>query len=151
MMSAFRFRLSMLLRIQEAARDERRSQLAEAFRAEQALRERMGALQQEFDQLKNRYRQAGQSGQVDVDRLIDVQRYELVLSAEQQLLRQHQATLAQEIERRREALMAADREVRMLEKLREQQREQHRANQEQQAVKLMDEIASRRSGGEEIA
>lgn len=150
-MSTFRFRLATLLRIQEAARDERRSQLAEAYRAEQALRERMGALQQEFARLKGQYRQASERGHVDIDRLIDVQRYEVVLSAEQQVLRQHELALAQEIERRREALVAADREVRVLEKLREQQRERHRAVEEQQAVKQMDEIAARRASNEEVA
>jgi flagellar export protein FliJ len=149
-MSKFRFRLATLLRIQEAARDQRRSELAEAFRAEQTLRERMSGLQQQYDELKQRYRQAGASGQVDIDRLIDVQRYELVLSAEQQLLRQHEAALAQEIERRRQALVAADREVRVLEKLRQQQHERHQVDQQRQDARKMDEVASRRMTGEEV-
>jgi flagellar export protein FliJ len=149
-MSTFRFRLATLLRIQEAARDQRRSELAEAFRAEQTLRERMQGLEQQFDELKQQYRQSGESGQVNVDRLIDVQRYELVLSVEQQLLRQHEAALAQEIEKRRQALVAADREVRVLEKLREKQHERHRADDERQQVKQIDEIAARRVANEEV-
>jgi flagellar FliJ protein len=149
-MSTFRFRLATLLRIQEAARDQRRSELAEAFRAEQTLRERMQGLEKQFDELKQQYRQSGESGQVNVDRLIDVQRYELVLSVEQQLLRQHEAALAQEIEKRRQALVAADREVRVLEKLREKQHERHRADDERQQVKQIDEIAARRVANEEV-
>jgi flagellar export protein FliJ len=142
-MSQFQFRLDPLLRLRESVRDEKRSELAEAFRAEEALRQRIQELELELSQLKSVYRRCGLPGTVDVDRLIDAQRYELLMAAQRQSLAQHEQSLAQEIERRREALVAADREVRVLEKLRETKQQAHRLDQERLDVKRLDEVANR--------
>src|SRR5688500_14521933 len=112
-MRKFRFRLAPLLRLHEATRDERRAQLAEAFRAEETLQARMRELESELENLKRECRRSSGPGSVDVDRLIDSQRYELLMLAQCQMLKQHEKTLAEEIERRRAALVAADREVRI--------------------------------------
>ena len=66
------------------------------------------------------------TGPVNIDLFVSASRYEAVLRAELATIAGHEATLAAEIERRRQALMAADHEVRMLEKLRDKQRELHR-------------------------
>jgi flagellar FliJ protein len=149
-MARFQFRLATLLRLHEATRDQRRGQLAEAFRAEEALRNRLSELEYDLLELKRQYRQTVSAGPLDVDRLIDAQRYELLLMAEQQSVGQQTQTLAVEIDKRREALVAADREVRVLEKLRETQAERHRVDEEQREVKQLDEVASRRFGPEEV-
>jgi flagellar FliJ protein len=148
-MSKFRFRLASLLRIREAARDEQRNRLAEALRAEEVLSQRLDELASELVDLHGQYRQAKQTRVLDVDRLIDVQRYELVLLTQEQVLRQQAEALAQEVDRRRQALMAADQEVRMLEKLRETQAARHRAGDERQEGKQMDEVAARVAAGRE--
>ena len=140
----FQFRLTTLLRLREAARDQRRGQLAEAFRAEEALHARLSELEYDLGELKRQYRQTAAAGPLDVDPLIDAQRYELLLLAEQQSIGQQSQTLAVEIDKRREALVAADREVRVLEKLRETQADRHRSDEEQREMKQMDEVASRR-------
>ena len=49
--------------------------------------------------------------------------------------------LAVEIDRRREALLDADRDVRTLEKLRESQFQAHREEESHQQAKLLDEAA----------
>jgi flagellar FliJ protein len=141
--------MATLLRIREATRDEQRNRLAEALRAEEVLRQRLDELASELRDLNGQYRHAKQTGTLDVDRLIDAQRYELVLLAQEQVLRQQARTLAQEVDRRRQALMAADQEVRVLEKLRETQAERHRADDERREGKQLDEVAARVAAGRE--
>ena len=144
-MRKFSFRLATMLRLREATRDERRSQLAEAFRIADAIQERLDELGQHLDDLK--LQQAARPGRVDVDRLVAAHRYEMVLRVEQrQNEEQHTAVLA-EVERRRETLAVADREVRTLEKLRETQQQRHRSEEERQLMKELDEIAARPCAG----
>ena len=77
--------------------------------------------------------------------MIESQRYEVTLRAyEKQTLAQRER-LAVEIERRREALLAANREVRVLEKLREHQIERHREEENRRDIKRLDEIAQQRA------
>jgi flagellar FliJ protein len=146
-LAKFKFRLATFERVCEAARDERRLQLAEALRIEEQLNERTQALEQELADLLAQAQQAAKPGVVNVDRLINAQQYEVVLRAEQQQLARQRATLDAEIERRREALVAADREVRTLEKLRESQQQRFVQEESVREMKLLDEVASRRRGG----
>ena len=53
--------------------------------------------------------------------------------------------MAAEIERRRQALVEADREVRVLEKLRQRQAEQHRREEELREAKRLDEVAAQQA------
>jgi flagellar protein FliJ len=80
-MSMFKFRLATLLRIREALRDERHLALAEAYQADDVLRQRQEALAAELNGLKGTCRQAVAPGQVDVDGLLEAQRYEMTLRA----------------------------------------------------------------------
>lgn len=148
-MARFQFRLKTLYAIREAARDERRAQLAEAYAADRKLKDRRAALEQELKEQKQWFRAGIAPGRVDVDRLLTVNRYELVVRAEIGVVTQHEETLAVEIERRRQNLLAADREVRVLEKLRERQLEQFRQQQAAAEMKEIDEVAARAAFHEE--
>jgi flagellar export protein FliJ len=139
----FKFRLATFERVCEAARDERRLQLAEALRIDEALDQRYRALEVELAELLSEARQTAKPGPVNVDRLINAQQYELVLRSEQQTLARQRAVLDAEIQRRREALIAADREVRTLEKLRESQQQRFQYEESVRETKLLDEVASR--------
>ena len=141
-MARFHFRLASLLRLREAARDERRRHLAEALRAESVLRDHRAALEKNVEVMRRQARAAAQPGHIDVDRLLEAQRYELALRAQVAIAEQQAAELRQEIENRRQALVAADREVRVLEKLRQRHLERFRAEEARREVKRMDEIAS---------
>ena len=138
-MAQFQFRLATLLRLRELARDERRLQLAEALRLIDQLRSRCEEIEAMLRD--NQRLQAPATGPLDADRLLNATRYELVLRAEQRALQVQEASLAAEVEKRREALVAANREVRSLELLREKQRERHAEQEEQFARKDLDEIA----------
>jgi len=143
-MNTFRFRLSPVLQVREAARQERRSRLGEAYRADELLQRRLQAVESELDQLRGVSRRAARPGPVDVDRLVESQRYALGLRSQQaQILRQRE-DLAAEIQRRRLALLEADREVRVLEKLRQRQAERHRVEEDRREAKRLDEIAQQK-------
>ena len=146
-MARFQFRLAVLLQLREAVRDERRSQLAEAFRLADSLEAQRRQFMDNLHEL-NRQRSVA-TGLIDVDRLLAASRYEAVLMLEIRNLERQQAAVATEIEKRREALVEADREVRSLEQLREAQRERHREEQERRSMKVLDEVALRSFGREE--
>jgi flagellar protein FliJ len=139
--SQFKFRLSTLLRIRYATRDERRGALADAYRVDGLLRDRLLAVGGELDQLKDQCRQAAGPGDVDVDRLVEAQRFELTLRHQQRQILRQRETVAAEIDRRQQALVEADREVKVLERLREKQAEAHRDVEERRDAKRLDEVA----------
>lgn len=144
-MPKFKFRLATLLKLREATRDERRTELAEAYRADDILVQRLQEIRGELSATSAECRKAAGPGAVNIDLLIESQRYEVTLRAyERQTLAQRER-LAAEIERRREALLAADREVKVLEKLREHQIERHSAEENRRDVKRLDEVAQRRA------
>jgi flagellar FliJ protein len=140
-MSQFRFRLETLLRLRIAERDQRRSDLAKALRAEDLLRSEESRLTTERAAVAVQARRQKSPGAANVDALLQMHRYEVVLSAKARQLAGQLAEVAAECERRRAALVEADREVRILEKLRERQAVAHRQDQERREVKRFDELA----------
>jgi flagellar export protein FliJ len=142
-MLPFRFRLATLLRLREADRDERRTQLADAQRAEDIVRARIDEIDGELGRLRGKAARLSRPGLINVDELMETERYELLLAAERQSAKHQQKLVAEEVERRRLALVAADREVRVLERLRETQQERHRQEAERQERKQLDETATR--------
>ncbi len=149
-MAKFKFRLATLLRLREATRDERRSELAEAYRADNVLQEHLQRVGRELDCLRTECRKVAGPGTIDVDRLVETQRWEVTLRAQQsQLLGQREAVDA-EIDRRRQALVAADREVRLLERLRQKQAQRHRREENRREIKELDEVAGQRAIREKV-
>src|SRR5215469_13105120 len=132
-MARFQFRLATLLRLRELARDERRAQLAEGLRLADQIRARHDEISSVLE--STRKLQSPAPGPVDVDGLLNATRYELVLRAELRQFEVQAATIAAEIEKRRQALVAADRDVRSLELLRDAQQQRHLAKEEQQSRK----------------
>lgn len=148
-MPAFRFRLATLLKLRETTRDERRSQLAEALRIETLIDDQLEQVEQTLARLLVDRAKSSSPGPVNVDWLLDAQRYELALRTKERDFRQQLQSVRLEVERRRQTLAEADREVRVLEKLRESQHERHIADERRDDQKVMDEIASLRHVPEE--
>ncbi len=67
-----------------------------------------------------------------------------MLKSQVAVLGQKEEQLQTEIEKRRAALAAADRDVRVLEKLRERKREEHDAAELSRELKQLDEVATQR-------
>lgn len=149
-MSQFKFRLASVLKLREAARDQRRAELAEALRADDTLLQETEGLDAELGVTRDGCRRTAKPGVLDVDRLLEGHRYELLLRANRRVLEAKRAMLAVEIDRRRQLLVQATRDVRVLEKLRERQSTRHRAEEERQAMKLLDEIAQQCTAREVI-
>jgi flagellar protein FliJ len=143
-MAKYKFRLKTLQRLREARRDLDRAALAEAFRAEQILAEHRAAVATEQEAMTGLRREASAGRYLDVNRLLEAQRYEAVLKARELELARQKELLAVETERRRQAVVEADREVRVLEKLDERHRSQHRRDAERMEVKQLDEAALNR-------
>jgi len=139
-MSPFRFRLETLLRLRIAERDQRRSDLAKALRAEDLLRGDEQRLASERVDLIGQVRRQKSPGSANVDALLQTHRYEIVLAARSHQLAAQLAEVAAETERRRQALIEADRQVRILEKLRERKAQAHRQVQERLETKQFDEL-----------
>jgi len=149
-MRDFRFRLATLLQLREATRDERQAALSEAFRVDEVLRRQSETVAEELGRLQTQCRAAAGPGTVDVDRLVEAHRYELALRIQDQKLQRQREAVAEEIERRQQALVEANREVRVLEKLREKQAGRHRAELQRRERKQMDEAAVQRACREEV-
>lgn len=144
-MGRFEFRFETLLKLRYADRRQRRMELAQALQAEQILEQQISALAEEEQEIRSRCCTAAGPGRVDVDELLDIHRYTAILKARAELLRDQQTRLKAEIDRRRQILVEADRQARLLEKLRERQLEQYRAEETRRETKELDEVAQRTS------
>jgi flagellar protein FliJ len=140
-MANFRFRLETLLKVRRDQRDVQRQQYAKALEAQKILADQITQIDQDIKDTHSIMRTNAAPGAIDVDRLLRIHRYELLLQAQRQQLEQQAERVAQEVERRRQALIHADREVRLLEKLREKQLEAFQREHDRREQKLLDEIA----------
>jgi flagellar protein FliJ len=143
-MARFRFRLQTLRRLREIHRDEQRARLATAFEAERILTEQRNQIAMELAGLSEARRRLMQQSALDVNQLLASQRYQLTLEAQSRTLAEQAEKLAAEVERRRQAVVEADREVRVLDKLEQRQRQQHRAAADRAETKTLDEVATTR-------
>jgi flagellar export protein FliJ len=143
-MAKYKFRLETLRKVREARRSQQRVTLAEAFRAEQVLSAARAEIAAEEVELRGVQRSATAGRYLDVNRLLEAQRYELLLKAREQELAKQAALLAAETERRRQSLVEADRAVRVLELLDARHRREHDQRMGRLETKQLDEAAINR-------
>ena len=143
-MPKYKFRLETLQKVREAHRDQQRASLAEAFRAEQVLAENRAELAAEEQLMRELQRSAAAGKYLDVNRMLEAQRYDLLLKAQGQQMAKQAALLEAETERRRQVLVEADRDVRVLELLDERHRRAHVRAQQLAETKRIDEAATNR-------
>ena len=143
-MGSFEFRLQSVLRVREAERDEKRSQLAEAYHVEQVLKGQASQLSDELADVQQEIRNRSKPGQIDVDHLLASHRHAIAVRAQQAQLAAQMEQVQTEIQRRRTLLVEADKQVRVLEKLRQRRLQQHRQGQQQAEIKTLDEISAQR-------
>ena len=140
-MARFRFQLETLRRLRQMHRDEMRGRLAEAYEAERILSEQQQAIAGDAAALAERQRLMMTSGRLNVNELLESQRYQLALQAHSRQLAEQAARLADEVENRRLAVVEADRQVRVLDQLEAKQREARQKERTAAEQKLMDEAA----------
>ncbi len=140
-MSRRPFRLTTLKRLREAERDRRRGELADALAADALLLERIERLGREADAWRQQTRHAA-AGTVDVDQWAQANRYRWLMRAQQQQLQEQRKKLEGEIERRRQALVEADRELKVVEKLEQRHDEAERLAALHSEQKMLDEMGN---------
>lgn len=150
-MGKFTFRLATLLRLRENQRDQRRAELAQAYHADDIMNQQQEELARARAALVATRRSAAGPGGVDVDRLIQTQRYDLLLKTHSDQIDRQREAVAQEIELRREKLVHANRQTRILENLREKQSERFREDENRREVKVLDEVAAGQAARREMS
>ena len=140
-MASFQFRLEKVLTLREADRQQCRAELAEALQAERILESQDDEVNQELQIIRQSAQSAAGPGDINVSQLLDIHRYEMVLRTQLAEVVNRKELLIAEIGKRRERLVEADKQVRVLEKLRDRRLEAHLLKEQALETKIMDEIA----------
>ena len=144
-MKKYRFRLATLRKLRELRRDELRSKLAEAHHAIGLLEDQLTQVQEELVDLLATQRSAVDKTAIDINGLLAAERYQSVLRMQQSTMQEQAKLLNTELEKRRQAVVEADVQVRVLDKLEDRQRKEHRQKLQQIEIKELDEIGSKRA------
>jgi flagellar export protein FliJ len=127
--------------MRQSHRDELRGQLADAYRAADLIETQRDAVRCELDGLRQIHRLATTSQSMNVARVLETQRYEMVLQGQDAALAEKSKLVQQELERRRQRVAEAEREVKTLDKLEQKQEAAHRLETGRREAKEMDETA----------
>lgn len=144
-MSRFNFRLTSLLKLRVHTREARQTDLAAALRRLKLAESARSEVQDEQGRLETHMRTSKRGQTIDVDRMLDGHRYQIALATRVAELSRAIGEAQQEVERCRQKLVEADRDVKVLEKLHDQQLDEHRRNLEQHEMKQLDETAVQRA------
>jgi flagellar export protein FliJ len=120
---ALRFSLQPLLRLNSAQRTAQRTQLAAVHRSESVLRDELARIDQQLAAVQADARLSIQAGPVDLASVQNAGRHARLLNLRRAQLVQQQQTLADQDDQQRTALAESDRQVRLLERLAQRQRE----------------------------
>jgi len=140
-MPGFKFRLKAVATLREQTRDRVAESVAEVQEAQRIVVEQIAQLQREIEDAL-RQRQQASIGIVRIDRLLMVQRHQLMLESQREQAMQQLRLLNEEYERRRALLVEAEKEVKAMEKLKETQKARWDEEQLAAEQKQIDEWAS---------
>lgn len=139
------FRLEAVARMRESQRDAARAQLADALQAAEVLDQRLEGVLQQCQTLLDQRRTATAQGAADAGWLLNAGRYEVVLRADEKRINENRLAIEAEIDRRRQLVADAEREVRALELLRERDERKAREKENRRAARRLDEFASQKA------
>ena len=139
----FKFRLEPLITIRDNVLKEKQGELAKAYEARRIAVEKLEEIQRDLAGTTEAGREMMQSGRaISVDYLLGLRRHEAYLNAQRDLVQKHIILIDEEIEKRRDAVMEANKELKIVEKLKEKQRERYLAEQARKKTVMMDEVAT---------
>ena len=144
-MKTYRFPFDAVWRVRALHRDEQRLLLADAYRADEIVERQQQQLKGELVTLQNQQREEMRRQELNVNDLLATQRYELVLKVQQQTLEKQSAMLAEEVERHRQSVVEAERDVQVMEKLDGRLRTAHHSDEQRAETRQLDEIARQRA------
>ncbi|GHT45847.1 flagellar export protein FliJ [Planctomycetales bacterium] len=138
----FQFRLDPLITIRDNTLKERQGELAKAYEAHAKVEEWMQEVQKTLTENTESMRQAIQKGgAIDVNYLLGVQRQEMFLKSERTRFEGMMKEIDEEIEKRRQAVMQANKELKIVEKLKEKRYEKYISEENLKESKMLDEVA----------
>ena len=121
-MGAFKFRLQAVLKVRKESRDQARYDLARALQAETILKTQQEDGQREVNKLLLELAKAQTRGDISVDWIMELKRYEVVLKTQLAQVMEQMEQIGGEVERRRDLLARDDQQVRVLERLEAKQK-----------------------------
>lgn len=141
----FTFRLEPLITIRDNVLKECQGELAKAYHARRILEEALHDVEKQIADGTVAARELMQAGKtVNVDYLLGLRRQEMFLRANQSDLSQKIQIVDEEIERRRASVTAANKDLKIVEKLKEKRHEKYLDDESKAETKTMDEIAGNR-------
>ena len=150
-MARFHLALESLLSLRRGEYRQRQSLLAESLAKLATLQQHRADIEGKLAAHQTRSRDEIGPGALDVGAVIAAQQYGTSLRRELEELDSRREALEVEIELRRRDVVAADQQVRVLDKLRERRRMKYLADESRAAANLLDEAALRPSASRESA
>ncbi|MDR0337627.1 MAG: flagellar export protein FliJ [Planctomycetaceae bacterium] len=137
---AFRFRLEPLITIRDNILKEKQGELAKAYEARRIVEEKLQELKHELRENIALGRQRLQTGTINIEFLLGTRRHEAYLNAQIEVVQKHLLQIDEEIERRRHAVLEANKELKIVEKLKEKRYDKYQKEEKQKETKLLDEM-----------
>lgn len=138
-MKSFVFPFETLLEHRRGRRNLCRQLVAQLHAEDQKIRHRRDSLQARHLEHLVELRQLGRKGRVDVDRAASHRHHADQLAEESQLVEWNQRLLARQLTLCRDALIQADQDVKVLEKLKEYRQAEYRHQQSREAARHREE------------
>ncbi len=145
MAKAKSFRLETLLSIRKNVLNEKQGELAKAYEAERILNDQRADTEREIAGALDTARRMMRSGGIDINFLLGMRRHEAYLLAIVKDIDEKLVVVRKEIDVRRQAVIEANKEFKILEKLKEKQHRRRMRDLNVLDVKQMDEIAEIRA------
>lgn len=117
-MADFHFRLQSILKLRERDRDRAAASVEQAGTARTKLLDQIAQLRSESEE-QNSIRGQAAVGVVNVQRLVEIQRFQLFIGQQIAGLESHVAMIEQELAQRRKQLVQCEQSLKALERLRE--------------------------------
>lgn len=132
------FRLDSVLKLRQRERDQAGKDVADAVAAIALLDTKLSEIAMQQRQLESLRRDFSQ-GSISTNRMLDAERYQLVLAAQHAHVSGDRSLLVQELDRRRAKLVIRQQAVKALEKLEQRHDERFAEEQRKQQQLLLDE------------
>jgi len=140
----FTFRLDPLITIRDNELKECQAELAKAYHARQMVEEVRLKLEKEIEENLQSAREMLASGTIDVNFLLALQDHKIYRTAQLAKIAEDLKQIDEEIERRRTLVVAANKELKIVEKLKEKRYEKYLEEENKAEMKILDEIAGNR-------
>jgi flagellar export protein FliJ len=132
------FRLDSVLKLRRRERDQAGKDVADAVAAIALLDSKLSEIAMQQRHLESLRRDSSQ-GSISTNRMLDAERYQLVLAAQHAHVSGDRSLLVQELERRRAKLVIRQQAVKALEKLEQRHDERFAEEQRKRQQLLLDE------------